>query len=254
MKTPERTNYPHWYLTCFTIILFAVTLFLPVLGNTYLNSNSKEHDGMPNSNFRTTNAAANYNNSNTVATHTSSISKHNARHVPHLPNTRFHKPASIHSKRKISYSKSIKHFRRNYKTSKRPIMHNANTSPDKLFTLLGNSIQMEALHFQINAVLPPAGKWKEGLDSTLQPYINGLEAYDSILVVGYTDNTGSKKGNLQLSAERAKNIVIYLIQQGIPEHRIHMAAIGQEQPVTTNKTIEGRNLNRRVEINFLRSS
>lgn len=130
----------------------------------------------------------------------------------------------------------------------------ANPSPNNLFALLGNTVQMEALHFRPNTLLPAKVNWKDGIDSIIQPYINGTEEYDSVLVVGYTDNTGSIQGNLQLSAERAKRIAAYLAQKGIPDDRIHIVAVGEHYPVASNKTSIGRNANRRVEINFLKGS
>lgn len=127
--------------------------------------------------------------------------------------------------------------------------------PDKqFFSILGNAVKMEALQFATNAALPAANGWANNLDSLLQPYIDGTEEYDSILVVGFTDNTGSKKNNLRLSAKRAANIAAYLTSHGIPENRIHIAALGEAYPSASNNTREGRESNRRVEINFLKSS
>lgn len=71
----------------------------------------------------------------------------------------------------------------------------------------------------------------------------------NLLVVGHTDNTGSFDHNLNLSMERAASVVEYLSSQfGISGDRLQAAGAGMMAPVTTNRTEEGRALNRRVEL------
>ncbi|MBN2424560.1 MAG: OmpA family protein [Calditrichaceae bacterium] len=64
---------------------------------------------------------------------------------------------------------------------------------------------------------------------------------------GYTDNTGSYKGNVKISQMRADAVRSYLIQQGISFSRIKTMGFGPENPIAPNNTKEGRAKNRRIE-------
>lgn len=74
-----------------------------------------------------------------------------------------------------------------------------------------------------------------------------------IEVTGYTDSTGTAAINQQLSEDRAKAVVAYLIQQcGVPvRHIVAPGAMGMYQPAALNETREGRAENRRVEVKVL---
>jgi len=69
-----------------------------------------------------------------------------------------------------------------------------------------------------------------------------------LTIEGHTDNTGSDAHNLKLSDNRAKSVVDYLVGKGIDASRLTAIGYGEAKPVTTNKTAEGRTLNRRVEL------
>lgn len=66
-------------------------------------------------------------------------------------------------------------------------------------------------------------------------------------IIGYTDNIGTEEFNLQLSKRRAEFVKKQLIQLGIEQNRITVKAMGKKNPVASNDTPEGRQLNRRVE-------
>lgn len=68
-----------------------------------------------------------------------------------------------------------------------------------------------------------------------------------IQINGHTDNVGSNKDNQILSENRAKSVAEYLIRKGIAENRIKTSGYGESTPISSNKTDEGRALNRRVE-------
>ena len=71
----------------------------------------------------------------------------------------------------------------------------------------------------------------------------------SLLVVGHTDGVGSFDYNLRLSVERATAVVDWLrTRHGIAADRLRPAGAGPMSPITTNRTEEGRALNRRVEL------
>lgn len=68
---------------------------------------------------------------------------------------------------------------------------------------------------------------------------------------GHTDSVGPDAYNQKLSERRAQAVVNYLVEKGIDMARITAVGFGETQPVATNDTPEGRQLNRRVEIKFL---
>ncbi len=77
-----------------------------------------------------------------------------------------------------------------------------------------------------------------------------LKAYPNVNVKlgGYTDNVGNANDNLQLSGERALMVKAELIKLGITDARLESEGYGQENPVSTNDTEEGRASNRRISI------
>jgi outer membrane protein OmpA-like peptidoglycan-associated protein len=71
----------------------------------------------------------------------------------------------------------------------------------------------------------------------------------NLYVVGHTDNVGTLTANMELSKLRAEAVVKALIsKQGIDSKRLHPVGVGPLAPVTSNKTEEGREKNRRVEL------
>ena len=74
-----------------------------------------------------------------------------------------------------------------------------------------------------------------------------------IEVTGFADSTGKAAMNQQLSEDRAKAVVAYLIQQcGVPlRHVVAPGAMGIYQPAASNETKTGRAENRRVEVKVL---
>ncbi len=65
---------------------------------------------------------------------------------------------------------------------------------------------------------------------------------------GHTDSTGSAAKNLQLSKDRAAAVKDYLIAKGVSADRLSSEGYGITKPIASNKTVEGRAKNRRVEI------
>ncbi len=65
---------------------------------------------------------------------------------------------------------------------------------------------------------------------------------------GHTDSTGIAEKNLQLSKDRAAAVKDYLIAKGISANRLSSEGYGISKPIASNKTVEGRAQNRRVEI------
>jgi OOP family OmpA-OmpF porin len=72
-----------------------------------------------------------------------------------------------------------------------------------------------------------------------------------IRLEGHTDNIGSYQYNLGLSLSRVESVAKYLIYKGIDSGRIELAGFSFRNPIATNETDEGRQLNRRVVFKIL---
>lgn len=70
----------------------------------------------------------------------------------------------------------------------------------------------------------------------------------AIALRGHADAIGTYKGNWVLSQKRADAVKEYLVKKGVPGDLIVSTAFGSTQPIASNKTAEGRQQNRRVEI------
>ncbi|MFP4262457.1 MAG: OmpA family protein [Halomonas sp.] len=77
-----------------------------------------------------------------------------------------------------------------------------------------------------------------------------LTQYDDtrVNIAGHTDSTGDADYNQRLSERRAEAVGNYLSQSGVASNRLNMRGYGEDQPVASNNTEEGRAQNRRVEI------
>ena len=67
----------------------------------------------------------------------------------------------------------------------------------------------------------------------------------SLKLGGHTDNIGT--ANMNLSKDRAESVKNYLLSQGANSSLIEAVGYGETQPIATNKTAAGRQVNRRVE-------
>src|SRR6266446_3190331 len=74
--------------------------------------------------------------------------------------------------------------------------------------------------------------------------------YDKTIIeiAGHTDNVGGADYNRQLSQRRAGAVAQYLMSRGVTESRIITAAGGEDHPIASNSTEQGRAANRRVEV------
>ena len=68
----------------------------------------------------------------------------------------------------------------------------------------------------------------------------------TVEIIGHTDSLGTDAYNLQLSTQRAESAKAYLVSKGISGERLKTTGRGENQPVATNETEEGRSDNRRV--------
>lgn len=95
---------------------------------------------------------------------------------------------------------------------------------------------------------------KADLKPQFYPALNNVAAtlsqYNQTIVevAGHTDSVGSDAANQTLSERRAQSVGNYLIGQGLQRERFEIVGFGEQMPVASNDTDEGRARNRRVEI------
>jgi outer membrane protein OmpA-like peptidoglycan-associated protein len=69
-----------------------------------------------------------------------------------------------------------------------------------------------------------------------------------VIVKGHTDSVGADSYNQTLSEQRADRVRNFLIAEGVASPRVTAIGFGESMPISTNATPEGRQQNRRVEI------
>ena len=72
-----------------------------------------------------------------------------------------------------------------------------------------------------------------------------------VMITGHTDNVASDAYNIRLSEGRAKAFYDEMVRRGIDPKRMKWQGKGEREPIETNKTEEGRAVNRRVEFKIL---
>ncbi len=89
----------------------------------------------------------------------------------------------------------------------------------------------------------------------LNALAESLLEYDEteVKILGHTDSTGDAVYNQDLSYNRAMEVTEYLSGQGVSLKRLSVLGFGETDPVSTNETEAGRQLNRRVEVVLIAS-
>lgn len=88
----------------------------------------------------------------------------------------------------------------------------------------------------------------------LDELIKLLNKYPDMIfeIGGHTDDSGDEAHNMQLSKRRAQAVFRYLKSKGIATNRMTTKGYGESQPMESNATEEGRQLNRRIELTILK--
>lgn len=108
----------------------------------------------------------------------------------------------------------------------------------------GRSI-IYGIYFDLDSyVMKPAS------EESLQDILESLSRAQlpTIIIEGHTDSSGDENYNKSLSLKRAQSIVQWLVDHGLDEHVLKAVGRGEELPVADNTTLQGRALNRRVEM------
>jgi OOP family OmpA-OmpF porin len=107
-------------------------------------------------------------------------------------------------------------------------------------------IQADALFDFDKSVVRPDGR--KSIDDALAK-MRGVDL-EMVIATGHTDSIGTPQYNQRLSERRAAAVKDYLVSKGIAGSKVTTIGKGESQPVATNKTAEGRQKNRRVDIEF----
>ena len=101
-------------------------------------------------------------------------------------------------------------------------------------------------------VLFDTGKYtlKPGARERLAKVAGILQAYPDlhVEVEGHTDNVGGVEFNQHLSEDRANTVRSFLVAQGVRPDVIQSRGAGMSEPVASNDTASGRQMNRRVDM------
>ncbi|NIB41682.1 OmpA family protein [Pseudomaricurvus alkylphenolicus] len=126
--------------------------------------------------------------------------------------------------------------------------------------LRGSGVSVERVGDNINLIMPGNITFatdSSNIASDFFPILDSvalvLKEYNRTLVVvgGHTDSDGAASYNQTLSEGRASSVTGYLSSQGILKDRLETVGFGESQPVASNSTAEGKQLNRRVEITLV---
>ncbi len=110
------------------------------------------------------------------------------------------------------------------------------------------------LVLEVTDVLFEFDKWviKETFIPELERWVDFFQNNPQVTaeIYGHTDSTGSTMYNQKLSERRAQAVINYLVGKGVDPKRLTAKGFGESQPADLNTTKEGRQKNRRVEMNL----
>lgn len=110
--------------------------------------------------------------------------------------------------------------------------------------------QKESVRFAFNSAI--LTKDAEVMLDKFAETASGLKGGYTVEIQGFTDSTGAETYNIMLSQRRAETVQRYLLSKGVPLYRVSLLGLGKEDPVADNKTKQGRDQNRRVEVTLLK--
>lgn len=111
---------------------------------------------------------------------------------------------------------------------------------DKLYVALPSGILFDVDRDQIRS------EARNSLVTAADVLVKYPDTY--VAVEGHTDSTGSYDYNQSLSERRAMRVRDVLVDSGVPAERLSVRGYGETDPIADNATPEGRQLNRRVQL------
>jgi len=92
---------------------------------------------------------------------------------------------------------------------------------------------------------------KAGSGANLEMIAESIKANSraaKVSVMGHSDDAGTSDYNERLGESRARAVVAFLIERGVSADQIKVQSFGSTRPLVSNGSVEGRQLNRRVDI------
>jgi OmpA-OmpF porin, OOP family len=149
---------------------------------------------------------------------------------------------------KISESQNLD--LRNVPSDQRLSNKNFELQPIAVVSLEENeTVRLNNVFFDFDKALLKAESFPE-----LDRIVALLEERGSMMIeiTGHTDAIGREDYNVNLSQRRAEAVALYLASKGVDAKRIKSLAVGEQKPVESNDTPEGRSKNRRVEFKIIK--
>jgi outer membrane protein OmpA-like peptidoglycan-associated protein len=113
--------------------------------------------------------------------------------------------------------------------------------PDRVVMTLSGAVLFKQNSAEL---LPIARERLREVAAVLREYQQG----NSIVIEGHTDARGSASYNRQLSEKRAQSVRDFLLAEGVDQSVVQAVGRGEDEPIASNDTADGRANNRRVEI------
>jgi OOP family OmpA-OmpF porin len=108
-----------------------------------------------------------------------------------------------------------------------------------------DSVVLQEVNFEFDSAQLTSNA-RSVLNGVAERLVNNPDVRVSI--EGHTDSRGSDEYNKNLSQERAQSVAAYLAERGVNANRMRAVGYGEEFPIASNETEEGRFQNRRVEL------
>ncbi len=122
---------------------------------------------------------------------------------------------------------------------------------EKTYADMGKRLKAQPKNFYFDS-----GSSQIALDEEMRTYFRELKQYlnyypnEKVNLTGHTDSDGDAGANKNLGQKRANLIKDYMVRNGIKVAQIKTNSRGEEAPIATNDTAEGKAKNRRVEISL----
>ena len=113
-----------------------------------------------------------------------------------------------------------------------------------------SNLQLERRENVLVVTAPVEGSFNPDRPAMLLPVAKILEVdpKTAVLVLGHSDTSGANPANVKLSQERAQAVAAIFRLSGLQRDRLMLRGMGSEAPRAANDSVEGRALNRRVEL------
>ncbi len=116
---------------------------------------------------------------------------------------------------------------------------------------LSQVTDMNVYHFKKSSFQLQGDSEEVKLNNSIQKLVDAPDSWNKIIILGFADSRGQKINNVKLGMKRAESLKALLVSKGISPDKIAVASFGSDLPIASNNTDEGREHNRRAELNVL---